>query len=314
MAVAVIGCGAIGSIYAAPLTKVTEVWAYDIDAEHVAAIAAHGLRLTGVEEMTAAVRATTDPATLAGVPLDFALVAVKSVDTRQAARDVAPYLRGVPVVSMQNGLGNEEILAQELEGPVLRGVVAMPAERLGPGRVRQNAVGRTYLGPFLGGRDPQGAQATLEHAERLAGLLRQAGLAVTVLADMRGAVWAKLITNSTLGPLRILLGIDSLELANSQRAEEIINAMMAEAGAVVEKLGVQLVFDPLYTLMRDRALNRAPHRGSLSHDFDAGRPTEIDFLTGALVAAGKRLGVPMPTCETVYQLFKGREAARTGPE
>lgn len=314
MAVAVIGCGAIGSIYAAPLTKVTEVWAYDIDAEHVAAIAAHGLRLCGTQEMTAAVKATTDPAVLADVSLDFALVAVKSVDTRQAARDIAPYLRGVPVVSMQNGLGNEEILAQELEGPVLRGVVAMPAERLGPGRVQQNAVGRTYLGPFLGGGDSRAAPATLEHAEQIGNVMRQGGLAVTVLADMRGAVWAKLITNSTLGPLRILLGMNPLELATSPQAEEIIASMMAEAGAVVEKLGVRLVFDPLYTLMRDRALNRAPHRGSLSHDFDAGRPTEIDFLTGALVAAGKRLGVPMPTCETVYQLFKGREAARAKPE
>ena len=310
MAVLVVGCGSIGSQYAAALTKVTEVWAYDASAAHVDAINKDGLRITGAEEMIAPVKATTDPAALADVEIEFVLIATKSVYTRQAMQEVAPYLKGQPVASMQNGLGNEAIICEEVDAPVLRGIIALSAEVLGPGHVQRHSIGSTYLGPYISDVDPKGPRASLEQAERIGARLNEAGLETKVMADLRGALWAKVIMNSTVGPVRILTGLSTVELAASETAFALMTAMVEEGTAAAEKLGFSLEFNPLYSIERARELGVAPHRGSLTHDFEAGRPTEIDFLTGALADAGERAGVPMPTCRTVYQLFKGREAAR----
>ncbi|MBI3091674.1 MAG: 2-dehydropantoate 2-reductase [Candidatus Tectomicrobia bacterium] len=306
MTVLVVGCGSLGGLYAAALTRVGEVWALDASQEHVAAINAGGLRLRGLEEMTAPVRATADPASLAGERFELVIVAVKSTATRAAVRAVASYLKGAPVLSIQNGLGNEEIIREEVEGPVLQGVSLLAALLTGPGEVKKNLDGLTYIGPFM---SDSGLQATRAQADEAGALLRAAGMEVEVRDDIRDVVWTKLIMNSTIMPMRMLTRLDSVGLVSVAPVRALIEEMATEGTAVMAKMGLRPVFDPLYVLQRAAKERTSPHAGSMSRDVAAGVQTEIDFLTGAMVAAGERLGVPMPKSKAFYQIFKGFEAS-----
>lgn len=310
MAVLVVGCGSIGSLYASALTRVTEVWALDASQAHVDAINKKGLRISGAEEMTAPVKATSKADELAGTNFDFIIISTKGVYTRDAARSFAPHIQGAPVICCQNGLGNEQIVCEEVEAPVLRGVVAMSGEVIEPGHIQKNNIGPTYIGPYRSLTEQSEPRATIEQAERIGAAMTDAGLDARVSDDVRPAVWTKLIMNSCLGPIRILTGMHQLQLADCKPAYELLLSMVAEGKAVAEKLGYTLEFDPLFAVNRDKERGKVTHRGSLTHDFVAGRKTEIDFLTGAMVATGEKLGVPMPIATTVYKLFKGREAAR----
>src|ERR1700733_10161777 len=145
--VAVIGCGAIGSLYAAHLARVpgVEVWAVDPWAEHVAAMESRGLRVTGQADFTAAVHARTDGRDLPAC--DFGLVATKSVHTRAAVEGARAALASASVVSLQNGLGNEEVIAGLLPR-VIRGSIITPGAVAAPGVVRYDAPGDSWFGPF----------------------------------------------------------------------------------------------------------------------------------------------------------------------
>ena len=307
MAVLVVGCGSLGSLYASALTRVTEVWAYDASQAHVDAINANGLRLSGMEEFTAPVKATADPAALADVPIDFVIVAVKGHYTRDAIRAIAPHLKGAAVLSVQNGIGHEETISEEIDSPVLQGVSLMAAEVVEPGHVQKNLGGLTYIGPFI---SPIGPMATTERAEVIAATMNAASLETEALTDVRGAVWSKLIMNSTLLPIRLLSQQDSYGMATFEPVRSLIEEVAAEGKAVAEKLGLTLIFDPLYVVEKAKQEGKSRHRGSMSHDMDRGVKTEIDFLIGAMVAEGEKLGLPMPTSRAVYQLFQGFEAAR----
>src|SRR5262249_43047046 len=143
--VAVVGCGAIGSLYAAHLARVpgVEVWAVDAWPEHVAAIKARGLRVTGLADFTAEVRATIDGRE--GPACDFALVATKALDTRVAVAGARAALAGAAVVSVQNGLGNEEVIAGLLPR-VIRGSIVTAGAIAAPGVVRYDARGDSWFG------------------------------------------------------------------------------------------------------------------------------------------------------------------------
>ena len=159
--VCIVGCGAIGSMYAAHLARLPdlEVWAYDVSAEHVAAINEHGLRLTNAYDFAGPVKATTDPNEIP--PCALGIIAVKGGHTATAAAQTAAIFTDGAVCSVQNGIGNEEVLAAHVPR-VMRGVT-LPAGRLvRPGVVEIYAAGPTWIGPF----EPQPA-ATRE-IDRLA--------------------------------------------------------------------------------------------------------------------------------------------------
>ena len=162
--VAVIGCGAIGSLYAAHLARVpaVEVWAVDPWAEHVAAMESDGLRVTGLADFVAEVHARADGRELPAC--DFGLVAVKSLQTRLAVQGARAALADASVVSLQNGLGNEEVIA-ELVPRVIRGSIITAGAVVAPGVVRYDAQGDSWFGPFEPRPAPMGA------VEQLARLL-----------------------------------------------------------------------------------------------------------------------------------------------
>ena len=297
--VAVVGCGAIGSLYAAHLARVpgTEVWAVDPWAEHVAAIEAGGLRVTGQAEFTAPVRARTDGRDLPAC--DFGLVATKALHTRDAVAGARAALAGAAVVSLQNGLGNEEVIA-ELVPRVIRGSIVTAGAVVAPGVVRYDAPGDSWFGPF----EPR--PAPMDEVERLAGLLTAGGLRTHALTDARGPQWTKVIFNAATSPLAALTGLSMGPLCTQPELRRQIDGLISEAMAVCERAGIGLLRPPGEAV--DEAIVEAyHHKPSMLQDVLARRATEIDVLNGGIAAEGRRQGQPTPLHDCMVALVRGLE-------
>src|SRR5215467_11114511 len=196
--ICVIGCGAVGSIFAAHLAKAgeAEVWAYDVWKEHITAIQSNGLRISGAAEFTARLQATSDPEQLPRC--DYGIVATKAIHTRTAIAQAARAFDDKSgVCSVQNGVGNEEIIAEHVK-LVIRGTTFPAGHAIAPGHVGYDIKGDTWIGPF------EPAAAPMQRVEELAGLLTRAGMNTIALPDARGAQWTKLIFNASTNPVGAL--------------------------------------------------------------------------------------------------------------
>jgi 2-dehydropantoate 2-reductase len=297
--VAVIGCGAIGSLYAAHLARVpaVEVWAVDPWAEHVAAMESDGLRVTGLAEFVAEVHARADGRELPAC--DFGLVAVKSLQTRAAVQGARAALADASVVSLQNGLGNEEVIA-ELVPRVIRGSIITAGAVVAPGVVRYDAQGDSWFGPFEPRPAPMGA------VEQLARLLDAGGLRTHALPDARGPQWTKVIFNSATSPLAALTGLSVGRVCTDAALRGQVDGLIAEALAVCGQAGIVLARPPGEAV--DEAIAEAyDHQPSMLQDVLACRATEIDVLNGGIAAEGRRVGVPTPRHDCMVALVRGLE-------
>lgn len=300
MRVCVVGCGAIGALFAGHLAALdeVEVWAYDVSAEHVAAINRDGLRLTGRADLVSPVRATVDPG---AIPVcELGLVATKATATEKAMAATAGVFPDGAVCSVQNGLGSEEVVARHVPR-VMRGVCLPAGHVTAPGVVHMDAPGTTWIGPF----EPR--PAAPEEIARLAAVLNRAGLPTEAREDARGAQWTKLLFNAATNPLAALTGLTHGELCDDPALRATARALVAEGRAVADALGIALDDDP------DELIDRAArenhdHRPSMLQDALAHRPTEIGALNGGVVRAGAQAGVPTPLHAAVAALVGGLEA------
>lgn len=297
--VAVIGCGAIGSLYAAHLARVpgVEVWGIDPWVEHVDAMQARGLRVTGLADFTAEVHARTDGSDLPAC--DFGIVATKAQHTRAAITGARAAVGNAAVVSVQNGLGNEEVIA-ELVPRVMRGSIITAGAVVEPGVVRYDARGDSWFGPF----EPR--PADMGEVEQLARLLTDGGLRTHALRDARGPQWTKVIFNAATSPLAALTGLSVGRVCTDAGLGRQVGRLIAEGVAVCDRAGIVLARPPQEAV--DEAIAEAhDHKPSMLQDVLARRATEIDFLNGGVSAEGRRLGVPTPLHDCMVALVKGLE-------
>ena len=299
MRVAIVGCGAVGSLFAAHLAQLddVEVWAYDLDAAHVDAINASGLRLSGVGDLVGRLRATSDAAELP--PCDFGIVAVKSMHTDAALAATAHAFEQGAVCSVQNGIGNEELVAAHVHR-VIRGTTFPAGHVIAPGHVGWDTAGDTWIGPF------EPSPAPLDQVERLANALTRSGMATQALGDARGAQWTKAIFNASTNPVGALTGLAHGEICDFEPTRRLISGLIDECEAVAGALGIELDHDP--EDMVDHAARVAhDHKASMTQDVLARRQTEIDFLNGAIVERGEEQGVPVPLNRAIWALVKALE-------
>ena len=297
--IAVIGCGAIGSLYAAHLGRVpgVQVWAVDPWAEHTEAMNAHGLRVTGRADFVATVHARTDGSSLP--TCDFGLVATKAPDTLAAVEGARAALANAAVVSVQNGLGNEEVIAG-LVPRVIRGSIVTAGAIAAPGVVRYDAPGDSWFGPF----EPR--PAPMGEVERLARLLTDGGLRTHALEDARGPQWTKVIFNAATSPLAALTGLSVGRVCTDTGLRQLLDRLITEAEAVCEQAGIVLTRSPREAV--DEAIAEAyDHKPSMLQDVLARRGTEIDVLNGGVSAEGRRVGVPTPGHDAMVALVHGLE-------
>lgn len=304
MRICVVGCGAIGSLFAAHLGRLpgVEVWGFDVSAAQVRAINTGGLRLTGTSPVAAEpprVQARCKGAQIP--PCQLGIVAVKAQHTAAAMAATEVVFRDAAVCSVQNGIGNEEVVARYVPR-VIRGTTIVAGHVPEPGVVHLDAPGDTWLGPF----EPQPAR--MDEVRQLAGLLTRGGLPTVALADSRGAQWTKLIFNSATSPVAALTGLTMGGLGATAEVRELVRGLVAEGRAVAEALGITLDGDPM-ELIDDAAQHAAGHQPSMLQDVLARRATEIGVLNEGIVRQARAASVPVPGHQAVTTLIHGLESS-----
>lgn len=306
MKICVVGCGAVGSIFAAHLARKgeAEVYAYDVSKEHVEAIQKHGLRISGAADFTAPVKAATNAHE---IPIcDFGIVATKSIHTRTAIAATAHlFPESAAVCSVQNGVGNEEILAEHVRY-VIRGTTFPAGHVIEPGHVGYDIQGDTWIGPF------EPSQTPMDRVQALADLLNRSGLRVIPLEDARGAQWTKLIFNAATNPVGALTLLHHGAAARLPATGQLFDDLISEGMAVAKALGIELHGNPR-DLVQKGASAPGKHKASMLQDVLAHRQTEVDFMNGAIVHWGEKLGIPTPLNKAMWALIKGLEHSWTNP-
>lgn len=304
--VCIIGCGAVGSLFAAHLAQKgeAEIWVYDVWKEHVEAIRHHGLRISGAADFTAKLNATNDPSDLPRC--DYGIVATKAIHTHAAIAQVAgAFDQDSAVCSVQNGVGNEEIIAERLKY-VIRGTTFPAGHPIAPGHIGFDIKGDTWMGPFEPTNTP------MSKVEELAGLLTRSGMNAIALPDARGAQWTKLIFNAATNPVGALTLLHHGAATRFGPTGQLFNDLIAEGEAVARALGIELHGDPR-ALVQKGANAPGKHRASMLQDVLARRQTEIDFMNGAIVKWGEKTGIPTPLNKAVWELVKGLEHGWSDP-
>ena len=287
MKVCVVGCGAVGSLFAANLAQLddVEVWAYDQAEEHVEAINERGLRLSGAGDVVGRLRATSDAEELP--ECEFGIVATKAMHTSPAIQATAPVFANGCVATVQNGLGNEEALAEHVDR-VIRGTTFPAGKLLGPGRVQWEVRGETTFGPF------EASPAPLREIERL--------------ADARGPQWRKVIFNAATNPIGALTGLTHGRVCEDTALRRLVSDLVDEGKAVAAAQEIVLDADPEDLIDHAAKPEVAyDHKASMLQDVEGRRPTEIDYLNGGIVRFGDELGIPTPLNRSIWALVKGLE-------
>lgn len=300
--VCIVGCGAIGSLYAAHLARVAEVWAFVRREDHARALNRDGLTVSGKHQFHASLKATTRPEDLPDC--DLAIVATKATQVEESIARVGHHFDRGAVISAQNGLGSEEIIAAHTRAQVIRGTTFMSGTRHSDVEVQYELDTPTWLGPFEEGHSSYAA------VKRAVDLIRAGGLKAEALEDARPAQWSKLIFNASVNGVSALTGLPHsphfAAEAQFSHLGHLVHALIEEGRQVAAAAGVKLHEDP-WAMNRIGAMTN--HPPSMLYDVRHQLPTEVDFLSGAIAREAERAGVNAPLHTAVYRLIKGKEAA-----
>ncbi len=302
MKIAIVGTGAMGSVYAGLLADSgNEVWAIDAWKEHVDAISEHGLRVEGASgDRTVAVSATTDAAD-AGV-CELVIVATKAMDV-EAAATAARSLVGdaTTVLSIQNGLGGPDTAAAVLgEEAVIVGVVGgFGASIQGPGHARHEGMELVRLGEREG--------PVSERVERVADVWREAGFRVQTYDDVAQLVWEKLVCNVAYSGSCTILELTIGELLARESGRELATSCAAEAYEIGRARGVAFTFDDPVRYVVEFGEKIPDARPSMLLDYLAGRRGEIDVINGSIPRVAQELGLEAPVNTTVSAIVRVKE-------
>jgi 2-dehydropantoate 2-reductase len=283
---------------------VAEVWAFVRRREHANVLNRDGLTVSGGHHFHVEVKATTDPGELP--ECDLAIIATKATQVEMSVAPVGSRFDRGAVLSAQNGLGSEEIIARHTRGKVIRGTTFMSGTRHSDTHVQYELDTPTWIGPF----EPSGTPYEL--VRDVADLIVAGGLKAEALRDARPAQWAKLIFNASVNGVSALTGLPhSPHFAQESEMWDLgnlVHALMDEGKQVAAAAGVALHEDP-WEMNKIGALTN--HPPSMLYDVRHQLPTEVDFLSGAIAREAARAGVPAPLHTTVYRLLKGKEASWT---
>ncbi len=304
MKICILGAGALGCALGGVLTEAgNEVWLINRNADQVDAMNSRGLILRdGGVDRTVAVHAATTAQT-AGV-VDLVVVLVKSFHTQQAMQ-AATSLIGLDtlVLSLQNGLGHEDILADIVgRERVLAGKTYAGGSQLGVGHVNIGTKGKdTHIGELDG--------AMTERVQRIADVFNAAGLNTTVSDNIMGTIWDKLLINVATGAITGITGLNYGDLYKQPELEDCGVAAVAEAMAVAKASGIRLsITEPSQAWHKAGAGLPYEFRTSMLQSLNKGSITEIDFVNGSVVRWGQRCGVPTPVNQTLVACMKGIES------
>ena len=304
MRVCVVGAGAIGSLYAAHLARVADSLVLTRREEHAHALNKEGLRVSGRHDFVARVTAAASAGDLPEPEL--VIVATKTTGLDGAARAIEGHWPRATVMTVQNGLGAEEVVRRHGGWQLVSGVTFMSGTKHSDTHVEYILDTATWLGPW--------EDTPYERVQEIGALLVDSGLEAEALPDLRPAQWSKLIFNATVNAVAALTGLphDPHFAAEDGLADlgHLVHDLVDEGRRIAAAAGVELHDDPWE--MNVLATRRgSAHYPSMLEDVEAHRPTEIDLITGALVREAERHGVPAPLHTAMYRLVKAKEASYT---
>ncbi len=296
MKIAVMGAGAVGCYYGATLALAGHQVVLVGRTSFVEAVSQNGLILEkNGKRLIAQVAASCDPSVIAGA--EMVMVCVKSGDTEQAGREIAPYLDpACLVLSLQNGVSNAETLADIVERPVMPVVVYVASRMVGPGVVRHEGRGDLELSG-QGGND-------------VAAILNAAGIQTKASNDVMQSLWAKLVINCAINPLSAITRLPYGKLVAQEGVPQLMNDIAHEALSVAKAEGIA-VPDGVFETIRTILVSMPGQYSSTAQDLMSGKPTEIDFLNGEIVKRAAKHGIAVPINRTLTLLVKSAERVHT---
>jgi 2-dehydropantoate 2-reductase len=299
--VCIIGCGAIGSLYAAHLARVAEVWALVRRKGQAEALNRNGLRVSGTHNFLVTLRATDNPRELPD--FDFGILATKATQVKESIAAAGDRFNRGALISAQNGLGSEEIIAEYTRGHVIRGTTFMSGTRHSDTHVQYELNTATWLGPF----EPRNTPFAV--VQEAAELLVQSGLKAEALQDARPAQWSKLIFNASVNGVSALTGLPHsphfAAEADFSDLGHLLHALIEEGKKVAAAAGITLHEDP-WAMNKIGAMTN--HPPSMLSDVRQQSPTEVDFLSGAIAREAERAHIAAPLHTAIYRLIKGKQA------
>lgn len=298
--IGIIGAGSMGSLFGYHLASTCDVRILESNAQTSAAIAEHGLSIN--DEPARRVSVASNARELFGSQMLFLFV--KAVDTLRALRPFAGELNpATPVISLQNGVGNEDAIKTALGGavPVVLGVTTESAITVAAGRAHSLVNGTTLIGS---------ASAAPATSRTIADTLTRAGLRASVVYDIRPHLWGKLVANAAINAVSALLDCPASEITRNPNAAHLAESLAEEAAAVASALKINLPFVSPWQYVTQVIEIGADSKSSMAFDLESGHPSEIDHINGAVVAFGRRTGVPTPYNDAMVRLVKAKEALR----
>jgi len=296
--IGIIGAGAMGTLFGYHLASCADVTMLDDNAAIAAAVEHDGLRVNDepVRKVAVARRARD----LYGSQMLFLFV--KAVDTLRALRAFAGELDPAsPVISLQNGVGNEDAIKTALGGavPVILGITTESSQTVAPGRVRSSEQGNTIIGS---------TSASTTTSRTVTDLLTRSGLRASIVYDIRPHLWGKLVANASVNALSALLDCDAGEIPRDPNAARLAEALAEETASVAAALKINLPFVNPWQYVTEVIALGADAKSSMAYDLESGHPSEIDHINGSVVAFGRRTATPTPYNEAMVRLIKAREA------
>jgi len=301
MKIAVVGAGAMGSLFGGLLTESgADVWLLDIWAEHVKAVNENGLNIEREGKFrSVSVKATTDPNRI-GIS-DIVIIFVKSTNTRQAAK-TAKFLMDDSslILTLQNGMGNADTIAEVIEpARIIAGTTSHGATMLGPGSIRHAGIGPTTIGMWAdGGKDK---------ALYIAKFLTEAGIKTEAVDDIQSVIWNKLLVNVGINAITALTGIKNGQLLDLSATQDISRAAVEEAMELARAQGVMIREDAVEHVF-EIAKATSPNRSSMGQDVDNKRLTEIEAINGFVVREAFKIGLNVPVNKTLTALIETLQA------
>ncbi len=293
MKIAIVGPGALGTLFAALLSQVrgNEIWLLDHDRRRSRFIGRNGLIVTGLSRFrvpAGKVRATCSPSRIGSC--DLVVVMVKCFDTEEAVRSARPCVGAdAPVLSLQNGAGNLDSIGRAMKGRrfggVLGGTTAQGATLLGWGRVRHAGRKPTLIGADAGRAGQAG---------RIAAVFRRACIPSRAVPGTQRLIWSKLVVNSAMNPLGAALQVRNGELVRNGAARLLVRSAARESASVAKAAGIRLLFSDPADEVERICRATASNFNSMLQDYLRGRPTEIEWINGAIVRQARKHGIPAP--------------------
>jgi len=305
MKIGIVGAGAMGGLFGGMLAKEGEdVWLLDNHRERAEKVDREGLIIEKsgapkpkrTKEEIIRIRATTDPSRVG--PCGLVIILVKAYDTEEASRNSLP-LAGEDTVwlTLQNGLGNVEKIGKIVgEERVVAGVTCQGATVIRVGRIRHAGFGKTVVGE-IGGKESKRVRC-------ISDIFNNAGIETEISDNIEGTLWDKLMVNAVINPLTAIMRVRNGQLLESPYLRETMKVLVEEAMQVPLRNGIKLPYRRLYEKVEEQCRVSKENISSMLQDIMRKRRTEIDYINGAIVSEGERIGVPTPVNRTLWNMVR----------